>query len=67
VKSWLALGPNAGYEGQHPELRGIACYSRVQLAVNGKDVTTFPLESNNVAMPSMDNSLRLELRVIGPV
>ena len=41
-------------------------YRRVQLAVNGNEVTTLPLPSTNVAVPSIDSSSRETLRVIGP-
>jgi hypothetical protein len=30
-------------------------YNRLQLAVNGNDVTTFPFASNSVAVPSIDS------------
>ena len=41
-------------------------YRRVQLAVNGNEVTTLPLPSTNVAVPSIDSSFREGLKVIGP-
>src|SRR6516164_9224645 len=41
-------------------------YRRVQLPVNGNEVTTLPLPSTNVAVPSIDSSFREGLKVIGP-
>ena len=47
-------------------IAGSGSYRRVQLAVNGNEVTTLPLPSTNVAVPSIDSSFREGLRVIGP-
>lgn len=38
-----------------PVPRFLYCYSRLQLAVNGNDVTTPPFASNNVAVPSIES------------
>jgi hypothetical protein len=55
------LCPNANSTGDP------ACYRRLQDAVNGNEVITFPLPSTKVAMPSMLRSFKEALRVMGPV
>ena len=64
AKLRLSAGKNQAPKLSIPASRS---YRRVQLAVNGNEVTTLPLPSTNVAVPSIDSSFREGLRVIGPM